>query len=195
MNKNLGPKIIKLRKNGKTYNEIINILNCSKSTVCYHCGIGQKAKFTKRQHKHRSQQHPYVKKRENFLSYLYTKPKTKNPSSTTKHLIKLKLELFCSTRLGGNRRMYNKPTFTLQDIIDKFGENPKCYLTGEPINIYKPRTYNFDHIIPVSRGGENTLENLGICTKKANSCKSDMTPDELLSLCKQIIEHYGKNKN
>ena len=30
-------KILKLRKEGKTYNEIISELNCAKSTVSYHC--------------------------------------------------------------------------------------------------------------------------------------------------------------
>lgn len=35
--KGLGEKIISLRKNGKTYNEIVEILKCSKNTVNYHC--------------------------------------------------------------------------------------------------------------------------------------------------------------
>ena len=30
-------KIIKLREDGKTYNEIVEILGCSKSTISYHC--------------------------------------------------------------------------------------------------------------------------------------------------------------
>jgi transcriptional regulator len=42
MNKNLGPKILRLRKQGKTYNQIAAVLNCSKSLVCYHLGKGQK---------------------------------------------------------------------------------------------------------------------------------------------------------
>jgi hypothetical protein len=37
MNYNLKEKIIKLRKKGKTYNEISFLLNCSKSTISYHC--------------------------------------------------------------------------------------------------------------------------------------------------------------
>ena len=36
--------ILKLRAQGKTYNQIKEILGCSKSTISYHCGIGQKQK-------------------------------------------------------------------------------------------------------------------------------------------------------
>lgn len=35
-----------------------------------------------------------------------------------------------------------------------------------------------DHILPRSRGGANTWENLGTCCTKCNSKKGDKTPDE-----------------
>ena len=35
--KNIKNEILELRKNGKTYNEIVTILNCSKGTISYHC--------------------------------------------------------------------------------------------------------------------------------------------------------------
>lgn len=41
-------KILELREKGKTYNEIVAILGCSKGTVSYHCGNGQKAKAKSR---------------------------------------------------------------------------------------------------------------------------------------------------
>lgn len=44
---NLENKILELRKNGKTYKEIITLLNCTKSIVSYHCrrnGLGGYAK-------------------------------------------------------------------------------------------------------------------------------------------------------
>lgn len=79
--------------------------------------------------------------------------------------------------------------FTLEDVIDKVGENPLCYLTGQPIDISKPSTYEFDHIIPKSRGGTNQLDNLGVCLKLANRAKDSMTPDEFLNLCKLVVSH------
>ncbi len=36
--------ILRLRAEGKTYNEIVSELGCAKSTVAYHCGLGQKEK-------------------------------------------------------------------------------------------------------------------------------------------------------
>ncbi len=79
--------------------------------------------------------------------------------------------------------------FTADDVIKKFGENPKCYLTGDPIDIYKPSTYHFDHIVPISRGGTNTIDNLGICTKAANQAKHSMTHTEFIDFCRRVIDH------
>jgi len=168
--------ILRLRKAGKKYQEIKDILGCSKGTICYHCGNGQKEKTKKRQQK----SHPYVKKVNHFCgrkrdsSYLI-----RTPLLTAVQLLSHKVRKF---RKAGNKM------FTAQDVIDKFGETPKCYLTGQPIDIYKPRTYEFDHIIPRSRGGADTLDNLGICTKQANRAKGVMTPDEFVNLCRLVIQ-------
>jgi predicted transcriptional regulator len=37
-------EILKLRSEGKTYNEIVRLLGCSKGTVSYYCGDGQARK-------------------------------------------------------------------------------------------------------------------------------------------------------
>lgn len=41
-------KILKLKSEGKSYREIQKILNCSKGTIAYHLGDGQKQKTVKR---------------------------------------------------------------------------------------------------------------------------------------------------
>lgn len=84
--------------------------------------------------------------------------------------------------------------FTVDDIIEKFGDNPVCYLTGQPIDITKPRTYHFDHIVPSSKGGSNSIENLGICTKEANMAKSDMTVEEFVKLCNMVVNHNCRSR-
>ena len=38
-------EILKLRAEGKTYDQIQVLLNCSKGTIAYHCGEGQKEKY------------------------------------------------------------------------------------------------------------------------------------------------------
>ena len=81
--------------------------------------------------------------------------------------------------------------FTIDDVISKFGLNPRCYITGRLIDINKPKTYNFDHKIPTSRGGNNNIDNLGICTILANQAKFNMTPDELFNFCREVLEYQG----
>lgn len=169
-------EILKLRKEGKSYKHIQLILNCSKSTISYHCGEGQKEKTKKRT----------KKRRENILLE--------------------KVDTFKYRKLRNNRekvRRFNKrdnetgfankeieQNFFWTDVLKKFGENTFCYLSGEKINLLND-SYNLDHIIPYSRGGDNSIDNLGITHEIVNKLKSDLTPDELMSWCKKILEFNG----
>jgi len=174
-----------MRSSGSTYNEIVEKLGCSRGTISYHCGEGQKEKSNRRRIKNRSNQHPFVRKVENFKSKTKDKKNT-FPTHETKKLIQLKIETFC---LMYKSKTFVKPDFTVEDVLDKVGDNPVCYLTGDSIDISKPRTYSFDHITPRSRGGTNGIDNLGLCTKVANQAKSNMTPDEFFLFCKKVVEH------
>jgi 5-methylcytosine-specific restriction endonuclease McrA len=89
-----------------------------------------------------------------------------------------------------------KQTFTTQDFLDKIGENPTCYLTGDPINIEDTFSYNIDHIMPRSQGGSNDIENANICTRRANMSKTDMTYEEYIEHCRKVIAyHEQKTEN
>jgi 5-methylcytosine-specific restriction endonuclease McrA len=180
-------QILTLRNQGKTYQEIMDILGCAKSTITYHLLDGYKAKNYRRVLKRRNS-HPYIKKIESF-SYRTTKPKKRilGISSTTR-LIYDKIKSFHRDK---KTNMHNPITFNANDVIEKFGENPTCYLTGDQIDINKPRTYNFDHKVPATRGGDNSLDNLGICTRHANLAKTDMTHDEFVAFCKKVLVHHG----
>lgn len=182
-------QILELRQSGKTYDEICTILNCSKGTVAYHCGKDQKTKHHIRQNKRRNKLHPYTSKLNNFIFRNYQSKYSFRQQQSNKRLILAKIYRF--QKLSGDKSM---TLFTIEDIINKFGEKPKCYLTGKEINIYQPRTYNFDHIIPASRGGDNSLDNLGICTKEANQAKHNMTPDEFINFCRKVV-NYHDSKN
>lgn len=183
-------KIQELRSQGKSYRQITKLVGCSSSTVCYYLTPGQKEKFTVLRKRFRAKEHPYKNKVYHFLKRKHVIPNKKVGDAKTRELIVAKILDFHRTR---STNMTNKTTFTMEDVIKKFGENPVCYITGEPIDIYKPRTYQFDHIIPASRGGDNSIDNLGICTRKANMLKGDMTPDELISVCKIVIKQLSKN--
>jgi len=188
---NLKNEILKLKKLGYSFNQIKDQLKCSKSTISYNLSLKQKEKSLNRTQKRRFKQHPFVAKIENFKYRKCNKIKTNLKKSKNLLLIRSKINSFFRNR---KTMKYSKPTFTLDDIINKFGENPKCYLTGEIINIYQPETYQFDHIKPVSKGGDNSLDNLGICITPANKAKNDMEYQEFIDLCKSIINNYENKK-
>lgn len=81
--------------------------------------------------------------------------------------------------------------FTYKEALEHLGgTKTKCYLTGRPIDIEKDE-YCLDHIIPVSRGGSNELSNMAITIPSANISKADLTLEEYLKLCKEVLEHFG----
>ncbi|NDG32656.1 helix-turn-helix domain-containing protein, partial [bacterium] len=51
-------QILELRKLGYSYDKIADKLNCSKGTISYHCGDGQKNKTRLRQIKNRHFKNP-----------------------------------------------------------------------------------------------------------------------------------------
>lgn len=179
----LGIKILSLRAEGKTYNEIVSILGCSKSIVSYHCGPGQK-------HKHKTRQ-----KKNKKSNYLCRKIWFFNKRTNDK-IKDFHRERNPITAEGEERKYLGKclkRTFTKNDFISKYQTNPICYLTGRKIDLYKPHTYSFDHIIPVCKGGESTLENLGITCMEANVAKQGLLLEDFLALCKEILIHNGYN--
>lgn len=178
--------ILELRSEGKSYKQIQKILGCSMSTISYHCGNGNEKKRAIQKAKERA---PICKKVSHF----------KGRCSRANYIrLRSKVKTFKrKSYLGGNRTntIVNNvnENYSCQDVIDKIGENPICYLTGEPIDLNKPETYNLDHIIPTAKGGTNDLNNLGICLKEANQAKGELDPNELYILCEKIIAWMSKN--
>ena len=78
-----------------------------------------------------------------------------------------------------------------RDIVAKLKQNPHCYLTGLPIDLADTRSYQIDHIVPVSRGGTNDEGNIGLASKWANQAKGDMLVDEFVKKCIAVIVIQG----
>jgi len=182
-------EILKLRSEGKKYYEIQKALNCSKSIVSYYCGVAQKDKSRKRQAENRMKcnETTIICKTTNFKYCRIDKSKKLRISST-------------SFQKRPNK-IYEKDitlTFDWKDVIDKFGEDTFCYLSGEKINLINDKNYNLDHIVPKTRGGENNLENLGILHETVNKMKGALLNEELFEWCIKILKHNGydvvKNK-
>ena len=88
-------------------------------------------------------------------------------------------------RRGGDMR------FSTQDVLDKFGETPKCYLTGIQLDLKDSTSFELDHIIPKCKDGPNTLDNLGICCPEANRAKNGMELDDFIAMCKAIANKFS----
>lgn len=147
----------------------MDITGASKATISYHCGEGQREKTKDRRQKRRS--NPFVKKTEAFK---YNKKGLNNKF----------------TRFKGKGSI--KYDYTYEDIKKIAELNPRCYLSGRPLNYDDPQSFHFDHKIPASQGGDNSLENLGIASQEANMAKSDMALEYFLDLCEDILRHNGR---
>lgn len=150
-------KILELRSQGHTYNEIKEILGCSKSTINYHCSKDGKEKT-------------YERTRDYRETDVYT-------------ILKRKYDHF---RRDEGKYYNNYKVFN--EVIKEMIQNPICYLTGKKIDLLDKYSYNFDHKIPRSRGGEGSVENLGLCTRTINIAKHTLTDQEFIDMCRSVIE-------
>lgn len=179
MSTELSKKIIELRALGHSYNEIVSMLGCSKGTVSYYIGTDQQNK-TKIRCRLYNKNNALLKKIHRFCSN-HKNGQTQNSIDRT-----IKQILYTKIRKFGD----GKFMFTTDELLNKIGDNPKCYLTGRAIDLSDSKSYHLDHIIPKSKGGQNTLDNCGIACRIANLSKSEMTYDEYISLCKEVITQH-----
>ncbi len=85
--------------------------------------------------------------------------------------------------------------FTVKDLLDKFGQNTYCFLTGESLDLsvwIENKSYSFDHIIPLGRGGSNSLDNLGITTRQSNISKGDLLYEQYVKFAIEILKYNGQ---
>jgi 5-methylcytosine-specific restriction endonuclease McrA len=167
-------KILKLRFEGKTYNEIVNLVGCSKSTVAYHCGVGQREKSRIRKQRLLSD-----KVIANKLYHF----RNKNVRSKARDFQRRVEHGYLSNKATTN--------FTVDQALEKLGNNPVCYLSGVKIDLSDTKSYQFDHVLPASKGGSNEIDNLGILCRDVNCMKHDLTVDELINWCKKILRYSG----
>ena len=181
-------RILGLRDEGKTYSEIADILKCSKSIVCYHCSESRRENSRARLvNRYPRWERLLLKSCSRFINRDKRKTKDKRQRKWKRRL-REGCDDFQRRVLGRHR---NNMTFSYKDVVAKYGMNPKCYLTGEELNFLEPESYQLDHIIPVSKNGDNSLDNLGVVSPQANRVKSDLTVDELLDICRRILIHNG----
>jgi len=162
-------EILRMGSEGFTYSQIAKELGCSKSTISFHLGKDQKTKNNKRVKKYK-EDNPMITKISNYK-------------------IRKKINTGCRDFQDRGNSIDEK--FSTDDVILKMGSDPKCYLSGRKIDINDPKSYCFDHIQSVYKGGDNSLNNLGICNPDANIAKGTLSVSELILLCIDILEYQG----
>lgn len=167
-------KILKLKEEGRSQIEISKILNCSKSTVSYYInGLSEEKRLEKNRKLREWKKKVGYKSSNKFQEKLHSR-----------------IRHFCK-RSNSGRDMKKSITFDTKELIKKFGMAFKCPLSGREINLENFETYEFDHLLPVSKDGDNSIDNLQILSKEINQMKGGLTNEQLINNCIEILENQG----
>jgi hypothetical protein len=168
------PRIIRqiksMHESGLGYTKISKELNIPKTTVRYNLDPNGKEKVRKKVAKWRGN---------NPLE---------NKLNAARNTIRDKIKSFKRAKSGGTKRA-TKANVDSKYFLEKIIANPVCYLTGMSIDLTRPRSYQLDHKIPVSRGGISEVSNFGLCCDWVNRAKCNMTVDEFITMCKLVVKH------
>lgn len=84
-----------------------------------------------------------------------------------------------SERLGRQRAVSTADLLNLLEV-----QRYQCALSGR---LLEPANAAMDHVLPVSRGGRHSIENIQLLEKAVNRAKGTMTNDEFLAMCRDVV--------
>ena len=98
-----------------------------------------------------------------------------------------------SSGLIENRRLLlqeQQESVTSNDLVALVEQQDfKCALTGRPLT---PDIASVDHVVPLARGGGNSIGNLAVVHADANTAKGTMTRDEFVQMCREVVAYADK---
>lgn len=95
--------------------------------------------------------------------------------------VKVNLKFYHSKRRAA--RLNRKDDLSKSDIVNMFEEqNGRCFYCGITLSWEVHRDIHTDHVMPFSRGGTNTLDNIVLSCEECNSDKGVKTLEEWLKV-------------
>jgi len=101
-----------------------------------------------------------------------------------------KSRLLRDLAIQSNKRNKGKGRITAHDLFRiAHAQRLICPLTGEKLTT---ENISVDHILPCSKGGMNVPSNIRLTTRDINWFRRTMTDEELVVLCKRVVNHAAK---
>jgi hypothetical protein len=72
----------------------------------------------------------------------------------------------------------------LKEILER--QEYRCALSGVKL---EPQDASLDHIVPVSKGGSNSADNLQFLHKDVNRAKFTMSQQDFIKMCARVAEY------
>jgi len=92
-----------------------------------------------------------------------------------------------------NKRYKHKQCITPQNL---FGIAKKqkliCPLSGRKLT---SQNLSVDHILPQSKGGTNTVDNIRLTDKFVNICKNALSDEDFIKLCREVVDYQENIKS
>jgi 5-methylcytosine-specific restriction endonuclease McrA len=186
---NILEEVIRLKSAGYSRSKILEQLNITYSDL-----VGSEYKIKHINDPPQKPKRPWIRRNlkdrilirkiSTFKSVRKLSQKEINSKQKSRRILQMKMGQFFKNKKEG----FQMSTFNVDQLLEKIGDNPKCYLTGKSIDLSKSRTYELDHIVPRSKGGTNDLDNCNIAIKEANRAKGDLLLEEFIDLCKNVIK-------
>ena len=88
--------------------------------------------------------------------------------------------------------MARRKTITATQVLDLVErQNCTCALSGRKLT---PETASMDHIVPLGRDGDHTIENIWIVDHQVNLAKRTLSVEEFVSMCREVAAYWDGKK-